>query len=204
MQKIDLKKEQKDIYRPSAKAISSVDVPCMNFLMVDGSGDPNRTPAYVEAIEALYAIAYALKFKVKKGPLEVDYAVMPLEGLWWVDDMRLFSAEQKEAWQWTMMIAQPAFVTAQLFAETVSEVKQKKALPALSKIKFEPYHEGLATQIMYIGPFADEGPTIAKLHAYIGENGHTLQGKHHEIYLSDPRKTAPEKLKTIIRQPFKK
>jgi hypothetical protein len=203
MKKIDLKKEQKQLYNPSAKMFSIVDVPCMNFLMVDGVGDPNRAPAYVEAIEALYAVAYGLKFKIKKDGA-VDYSVMPLEGLWWVDDMRLFSAEHKEAWQWTMMIAQPEFVTVEHFAETVSEVKQKKSLPALAKIKFEPYHEGTAAQIMYIGPFADEGPTIAKLHTYISEGGYTLDGKHHEIYLSDPRKTAPEKLKTIIRQPFKK
>jgi hypothetical protein len=202
MQTIDLKKEWKELYNPSAKAISIVDAPVMNFLMIDGRGDPNSAPEYAAAVESLYAVAYALKFKVKKS-MAIDYGVMPLEGLWWVDDMRLFDVKNKGAWQWTMMIAQPEFVTADLVTETIYEVKQKKDLPLLPQIRFAPYHEGPAAQILYIGPYADEGPTIAQIHATIGQRGHTLAGKHHEIYLSDPRKTAPEKLKTIIRQPFK-
>jgi hypothetical protein len=204
MSKVDLKKQLKQLYTPSAKAVGVVDVPRMSFLMIDGQGDPNTAPAYGAAVEALYALAYGLKFKVKKSPAGVDYSVMPLEGLWWVQDMSQFSLAHKEAWEWTMMIMQPDFVTAGLFAETLAEVQQKKGLPALGQIRFEAYAEGLSAQIMHLGPYAAEAPTIEKIHAFIREQGGQPQGKHHEIYLSDPRKAAPEKLRTIIRQPFKR
>ncbi len=204
MAKIDLKKELRHLYSPSAKAVSVVDVPPLNFLMLDGRGDPNTSPAYAEAVEALYALAYALKFKIKKSKAGVDYAVMPLEGLWWVDDMRQFSVKDKEAWKWTMMIVQPEYVTPALCVETSGEVEKKKALPALSKIRFESYHEGQAAQILHIGPYSEEEPTIAKIHAFIIQSGYQLSGKHHEIYLKDPRRSAPDKLQTVIRQPFKK
>lgn len=203
MTKLDLKKELKHLYNPSAKEVSDVDVPPMNFLMVDGRGDPNVAPEYAEAVEALYAVAYTLKFKVRKGKGGVDFAVMPLEGLWWVKDMTRFDIRDKGAWQWTMMMVQPKPVTAALFAATLPEVVEKKKLPALNRVRFEPYTEGRAAQIMYVGPYADEGPTIARLHDHIRANGHKLHGKHHEIYLGDPRKTAPEKLRTVIRQPFR-
>jgi hypothetical protein len=203
MTKLDLKKELKHLYNPSAKVVSDVDVPPMNFLLVDGRGDPNTAREYVEAVEALYAVAYALKFAVKKSQGGVDFAVMPLEGLWWVEDMTKFDIRDKGAWQWTMMMMQPKPVTAALFAATLPEVGAKKKLPALSRVRFEPYAEGRAAQIMYVGPYADEGPTIARLHEHIRANGHTLHGKHHEIYLGDPRKTAPEKLSTVLRQPFR-
>ncbi|MGC1378849.1 MAG: GyrI-like domain-containing protein [Anaerolineales bacterium] len=203
MEKVDLKKELKSLYNPSAKTVSMVDVPAFNFLMIDGHGNPNTAPEYAQALEALYALAYTLKFKIKKGATGVDYAVMPLEGLWWVEDMDLFSVASKDDWLWTMMIAQPRYVTAELFAEALGEVEKKKGPVALSKARFEAYHEGPSAQIMYFGPYADEGPTIAKIHAFIRESGCQLQGKHHEIYLGDPRKSAPEKLRTVIRQPFK-
>lgn len=203
MAKLDLKKDWQHLYQPSAKRVTVVDVPTLNFLMIDGSGDPNTAQAYVEAVEALYAVAYALKFKIKKGKAGIDYAVMPLEGLWWVDDMRQFSVKDKAAWQWTMMILQPQFVTAQLFAETVGEVGAKKDLPALSRLRFEPYREGQAAQIMHIGPYAAEEPTVTKLHDFIHGRGGERRGKHHEIYLKDPRKSAPGKLLTVIRQPFR-
>jgi hypothetical protein len=203
MTKLDLKKDLKHLYNPPAKVITEVDVPPMNFLMVDGRGDPNVAPEYAQTIEALYAVAYALKFKVKKSRDGVDFAVMPLEGLWWAEDMTRFDIRDKGAWQWTMMIMQPQPVTAALFAATLPEVVEKKKLSALSRVRFEPYAEGRAAQIQYVGPYADEGPTIARLHAHIRESGHALSGKHHEIYLGDPRKTAPEKLRTVIRQPFR-
>lgn len=203
MTKLDLKKEYKQLYQPSAKQVMVVDVPALNFLMIDGRGDPNTAPAYAQAVEALYAVAYALKFKIKQGQTGIDYAVMPLEGLWWVDDMRQFSVKDKAAWQWTMMIVQPDFITASLFAEVMGDVVKKKDLPALSKIKFMPYHEGQAAQIMHIGPYADEAPTVAKLHDFIHARGGERQGRHHEIYLKDPRKSAPSKLRTVIRQPFR-
>ncbi len=203
MPKLDLKKEWKHLYQPSAKAVTAVEVPALNYLMVDGRGDPNTAQAYVEAVEALYAVAYALKFKVKNGKAGIDYAVMPLEGLWWAEDMRQFSVKDKDAWQWTMMIVQPEYVTAKLFAETLGEVQKKKRLPALARLRFESYHEGRAAQIMHLGPYADEEPTITKLHDFIHARGGERQGKHHEIYLKDPRKSAPGKLLTVIRQPFR-
>ncbi len=204
MTKIDLRKELKHLYNPSAKQVSLVDVPPLRFLMLDGRGDPNTAPEYAQAVQALYSLAYGLKFKVKKGPVGVDFAVMPLEGLWWVEDMSQFSLQDKQAWLWTMMILQPDFVTPELFAETRAEVEKKKGLPALSGVRLESYHEGPAAQVMHIGPYADEEPTIARLHAFIHEQGYRLRGKHHEIYLQDPSRTAPDKLQTVIRQPIDK
>jgi hypothetical protein len=203
MPKLDLKKDLKALYNPSAKAISVVDVPPLTFLMLDGHGDPNTAPAYVEAVQALYALAYALKFRVKHADPAADFAVMPLEGLWWAADQSAFTAGRKDTWDWTMLILQPAAVTPALFAETLAEVREKKPdLPALARARLETYREGPAAQIKYFGAYADEGPTIANLHAFIADQGHTLTGKHHEIYLGDPRRTAPAKLATVIRQPF--
>ena len=201
MAKLDLKKEFKHLYKPSAREVSVVDVAEMKFLMIDGVGDPNTAPEYQEAMEALYAVSYTLKFKIKKGEAAVDYVVMPLEGLWWTEDMSEFSTIDKDAWEWTAMIVQPDFVTRELVDEVVQEVREKKNPAALSKVRFESYHEGLSVQILHIGPYSEEGPTIEKLHAFAESNGYQLRGKHHEIYLSDPRRTAPEKWKTVIRQP---
>lgn len=201
MPKIDIKKEQKALYAPSAKACTLVDVPIMNFLMFDGTGDPNRSPQFQSGAEALYTLSYTLKFMLKKGAAGPDYAVMPLEGLWWAEDMTTFSVNERANWLWTLLIAQPAEVTADQVAAALSAAQKKKALPALAQVRFEPYHEGLSAQIMHIGPFAAEGPTIAQLHTFIDEQSYDRRGKHHEIYLSDPRRTAPEKMKTVIRQP---
>ena len=203
MTKIDFKKELKHLYKPSAKKVEIVDVRQMNFLMIDGKGDPNTSQEFQDAVEALYSLSYTLKFMIKKGGLKVDFGVMPLEGLWWTDDMSQFSTENKDNWKWTLMIMQPEYVTAELFNEAVEQVKKKKNPPALSKVRFEVFSEGKAAQIIHIGPFSEEGPTIKKVHSFIQENGCKLSGKHHEIYLSDIRKAAPEKWKTIIRQPMK-
>ncbi len=204
MKKVDFKKELKELYQPTAKTVVEVDVPTMNFLMIDGMGDPNTSPAYAAAVEALYAVAYALKFMVKKGDLAVDYGVMPLEGLWWAEDMRQFTTEDKSNWLWTMMMMQPEFVTEAMVVQMMAEVKQKKKLLALELMRFAPYAEGTCAQILHIGPFSEEGPTIAKVHEYIEANGYQLSGKHHEIYLSDIRKADPAKWKTVIRQPLAK
>ena len=203
MGKVDLKKDLKHLYNPSAGEVSMVDVPPMDFLMVDGAGDPNASVEYQQAMEALFTLSYALKFKVKKS-VGVDYVVMPLEGLWWTDDPSQFNMDNKAIWKWTAMIMQPEHVTAEMVAEVLEEVREKKGLPALERVRFETYHEGLSAQIMHIGPYAAEEPTIARLHSFIRENGYEPSGKHHEIYLSDPRKTAPEKLRTVLRQPVRK
>ncbi len=203
MEKVDLKRTLKNLYGSSTKAASFVDVPAMSFLMVDGKGDPNTAQEYRNAIEALYSVAYTLKFMVKQGPTAVDYGVMPLEGLWWSDDMDDFLAGRKDNWQWTAMIMQPEYVTEELFEEAVQRAAKKKELPALSKVRLEQFAEGRAAQIMHIGPYSAERPAIEKLHAFILENGCELFGKHHEVYLGDFRKAAPDKLQTIIRQPVR-
>ena len=182
MEKVDFKKQLRELYNPSQKQITSVDVPEMNFLMIDGEGNPNNSPQYREAVEALFTVSYTLKFSIKKSK-GIDYTVMPLEGLWWGDDMASFSAENKNAWKWTSMIMQPKDVTAQEVKAAIVQAAKKKELPALSKLRFEAFHEGLSAQILYVGPFANEGPTIAKIHDYVASTGHTLSGKHHEIYL---------------------
>ena len=202
MNKVDYKKELKHLYKPSALKIEFKDIPEMNFLMIDGTGDPNTSLDYKEAIEALFTLSYTLKFMIKKGELGIDYGVMPLEGLWWVDDMSKFDQNKKEDWKWTAMIMQPEVVTNELVASATVEVRKKKNPKALSKIRFEAFTEGKAAQTLHIGPFSEEGPIIKKVHDCIINDGHKLSGKHHEIYLSDIRRAAPEKWKTIVRQPY--
>lgn len=202
MQKLDWKKELKHLYQPSAKEVMQVDIPAMNYLMIDGKGDPNTAREYAEAVETLFAVAYAIKFAVKKSLLTIDYGVMPLEGLWWADDMSQFATGDKSNWLWTMMIVQPPFITQEMAEATIAEVKKKKNPAAISRLRMEAFTEGKCAQALHIGPFSTEAPTIAKVHLFIESNGGKLHGKHHEIYLSDIRKAAPEKWKTIIRQPF--
>lgn len=202
MQKIDYKKELKPLYNSPTGKVVEVVVPQLQFLMVDGEGDPNTASAYAEAVEALYTLSYTLKFMVKKGAAAIDYGVMPLEGLWWADDMSAFTVERKGDWKWTMMIMQPNLVTAEMVEQAAVEAQKKKSLAALPLVRLETFEEGLCAQIMHLGPFSEEGPTIEKLHHYIESSGHALSGKHHEIYLSDIRKADPAKWKTIIRQPM--
>jgi hypothetical protein len=201
MQKLDLVKEFGDLYRPPAQQPVLVQVPQLAFVMIDGAGDPNTSPEYVQAVEALYAVSYGAKFAAKRGSEPVDYRVLPLEGLWWSEDMADFPEGRRDAWSWTMLIAQPPVVTATLLGQAVAEAGRKKDLPALGRLRFERFTEGLCAQIMHVGPYSAEGPTIQKLHAFIAEQGYALRGKHHEIYLGDPRRTAPERLRTVIRQP---
>ena len=201
MSKIDFKRDLKHLYQPAGQ-FTLVDVPAMQFLMIDGHGDPNTAVAYQEAVAALYAVAYKLKF-MSKQQLAQDYAVMPLEGLWWANDMDTFTTERdKSQWDWTMMIMQPDWLTPVMFAEATAVVQKQKALPALGQLRLESYHEGLSVQIMHTGSYDDETPTLHKLHhEFMPANGLVFNGRHHEIYLSDPRRVAPEKLKTVLRQP---
>ncbi len=206
MANIDLKKTHKTLYAPSAKTVNEVTVPSFNYLMLDGEGDPNTAPAYAEAVSVLYALAYGIR-AVSKAAGTV-YTVMPLEGLWWWEEMprdvpSFLSAVDKSNFLWTMMILQPDHVTPEMVeAARQTVAKKKKNPPRLEEVRFERYDEGDCVQIMHIGPYADEAPTVKRLHDHIAENGYALRGKHHEIYLSDPRKVAPEKMKTVIRQPF--
>lgn len=202
MTTIDLKKQLQHLYAPSARDVAIVDVPQLNFLMIDGEGDPNTARSFSDAIETLYPLSYTLKFMVKKGATGIDYGVMPLEALWWADDMSAFTTGNKDAWKWTLMIMQPEFITPAMIEEAIQDVRRRKNPPALPLVRFEAFTEGKAAQIMHIGPFSDEGPTIEKVHAYIDKNGGRRTGKHHEIYLSDIRRAAPEKWKTVVRQPL--
>jgi hypothetical protein len=201
--KLDLKAARPDLYRP-AREVALVDVPAFPFLMVDGAGDPNTATAYCEAVEALYSVAYTLKFALKKAGAEaLDYVVLPLEGLWWLADGVDYAPESDRAlWRWTMMIRQPDVVTSEHVAAACAAAARKKALPALALLRFESFTEGRAAQVMHTGPYSEEGPTIARLHDFITAQGHQFTGKHHELYLSDPKRTAPERLKTILRQPI--
>jgi hypothetical protein len=199
---VDLKRELRHLYAPSRKDFEVVEVPPMSFLMVNGHGDPNVAPAYQAAVEALYGVAYAVKF-MSKRELGIDYVVPPLEGLWWAEDMAAFThLRDKSAWDWTMMIMQPAWIGAEMVDQAWQEVAKKKDLPGLEALRFESYHEGLAVQILHVGSYEDEAPTLERLHrVFMPQHGYRPNGKHHEIYLNDPRKVAAEKLKTILRQP---
>jgi hypothetical protein len=201
---MDLLKELKQLYQPSPKEPVIVDVPAFNFLMLDGQGDPNTSQLYQEVVSALYSLSYTIKFAIKKAQA-VDFKVMPLEGLWWVEgkqnDQADFLKLEKDAWFWTMMILQPPLVTRD-WVETARETAMKKAASSqIGQIRFEPYHEGLSVQVMHLGPYSTEAPNIARMHEFALTQGYQLRGKHHEIYLGDPRRTAPEKLRTVLRQP---
>ncbi len=203
MSKVDFKKTLKQFYIPP-KEFVIVDVPEMQFVMVDGHGDPNTAQEYQDAVEALYAVAYKMKF-ISKKELEKDYVVPPLEGLWWAEDMETFHTREKSEWDWTMMIMTPEWISVEIFDEAIKQVRQAKDPASLDQVRLERYHEGLSVQIMHIGSYDDEGPVLAQMHSdFIPNNGFVENGKHHEIYLSDPRRVAPEKLKTVLRQPVLK
>ena len=202
MSKIDYKKELKHLYRPSAKKVEAVDVPRMNFLMIDGKGDPSTSQEFKDAIGVLYPLSYTLKFMIKKGEIGVDYGVLPLEGLWWADDMSSFVDDRREHWQWTLMIMQPELVTEEMVQEANEQVLKKKNPVSLPLVRFESFEEGKVAQIIHIGPFSEERSTVEKVHTFIEERESKRRGKHHEIYLSDIRRTAASNLRTIIRQPM--
>ena len=199
--KVDLKRELREYYAPK-RTPALVEVPELTFLMIDGHGDPNVSVEYRDAVSALFAVSYAARFALKRAGV-LDYGVMPLEGLWWVPNMSTFSTAEKSAWDWTAMIVQPDDVTADVLADARASAAAKKALPALNRLRLERFAEGPAAQVLHIGPYSAEGPTIAALHAFIADNGLERAGKHHEIYLGDPRRSAPDKLKTVIRQPVR-
>jgi hypothetical protein len=203
MIKIDLRNELKHLYSPSSKEVILLRVPKFNFLMVDGTGDPNNSKQFQNAIEALYGMSYTMKFMYRKEK-NIDYPVMALEGLWWMKDNVPFDWRKKEDWRWTLMIMQPKYVTKGLVKKAKEQLQEKKDPPAISKLRFEAFNEGLCVQIMHIGPYSAEGPTIKKLHTVAREHNYEVHGKHHEIYLSDPRRAKPEKLKTVIRQAVRK
>lgn len=212
MAAFDYKKEYKDLYLPKEKPCI-VDVPAMRFIMVDGKGDPNTSPLYKEAVEVLYSLSYSIKMSKKSGTQPegyFDYVVPPLEGLWWFEDNTFDGSVigRKDEFSWVMMIRVPEFVTPEVFATARESVAKKKPGLDTSKARLEDFTEGLCAQIMHIGPYDDEPRSVAVLEKFIHENGCRTEmsgmRQHHEIYLGDPRKTAPEKLKTVIRHPIVK
>ena len=200
MAKMDLKKELKPLYTASATEAALVSAWPLNYLMFNGFGDPDADPEFQAGIEALYTGSYTLKFMLKKN-LGLDWVVPPLEGLWWLL-LADFDPSRRDDWHWTLMLPQPTEVTRELLEQAVAAAKQKKPLPLLEKLRLEIYDEGQAAQILHVGPYSEEAATIERLHAFITAKGYHICGKLHEIYLSDPRRTAPEKLQTILRQPF--
>ena len=206
MAAIDPKKTL-DAYRAKRGEFRVVEVPPLQYLMIDGAGDPNTSPAYRDAVSALFPVAYALKF-ASRSELGVDTVVMPLDGLWHAPDMESFTSRRdKSAWMWTSMIMVGDHITASMFAHAVESVAQKAAkkkepIPALDAVRLETLEEGTCVQTLHVGPFDDEGPVLDDLHhRFIPENGLQMRGRHHEIYLSDLRRTDPAKLRTILRQP---
>jgi Uncharacterized conserved protein len=209
MEKTDFRKDDRAFYTGKAGVWTLVEVPEWRFLAIDGEGDPNTARAYAEAVRALYALSYGVKFHAK-AVRRRDHAVGPLEGLWWADDMETFIRREKDRWKWRMMIRQPDWLDdADLAA--VREATLKKAAKAagegadpevVARVEFWRYREGLSAQALHVGAYDEEGPLLADLHdRFLPENGLTPSGRHHEIYLGDPRRTAPAKLKTILRQP---
>ena len=213
MKTLDLKKELKYLYMPSAKKVELVQVPRLQFAMVEGAiekgSEPGKSPSFAEATEALYGISYTLKFMVKKRKTNaVDYPVMALEGLWWVED-GVFDITVKDNWFYILMILQPDVITKEIFEEGVEQVRRKKGdSAALSELRLAEFEEGLCMQTMHIGPYASEPATVERMRSFAMENGYQdcvgLGGKHHEIYLGDPRKADPAKLKTVLRHPVEK
>ena len=206
MAPLDLVRLHKPLYAPSARHAAIVEVPELAFLMVDGRGDPETAESYHQALEALYSVAYTLKFTLRKAHAERDFKVAPLEGLWWADEAAPTMARllnDRDAWNWTMMIAVPEWVTAEEVAAAVQAAARKRELPAAPLLRLGRLEEGLAAQIMHVGPYSAEAATVERLHAFVAAEGYELRGRHHEIYLGDPRRSAPERLKTVLRNPVR-
>jgi len=197
----DVKRDLRALYAPKNRDWEPVTVPPQHFLAVDGAGDPNTAPAYTEAVEALYAVAYTVKFTGKRAGH--DSVVGPLEGLWYADDAAVFSARDKAGWNWTMLICLPEWVSDADVDDAIMAARaKKKTLPGLSRVRVERLDEGLCMQLLHVGSYDEETPALTRLHGEVLPAERLRErGKHHEVYLGDPRRTAPERLKTVVRQP---
>ncbi len=205
MRTIDLRKEFKHLYQPSAKAPVLVEVPDLQFLMIDGEMEPGLlpgdSPAFAAAIGALYGAAYTLKFMFKRAKEDpVDFPVLALEGLWWADDGDV-DLTRPGAWRWRLMILTPDVVTSESFETASGQLREKHPEAPVERLRLERFAEGLSVQMMHVGPYADEPRTFELMRTFAASQGFSLCGKHHEIYLGDPRRAAPEKLKTVLRHP---
>ncbi len=205
MDTIDFKKKYHELYSAPAGKVGEVVVPKFIFAMVDGEGaqgGPEASPEFQNAIGALYSITFTLKFARKKAGLGPDYTISPLEGLWWMADGQPFDIARTGQWRWTLMIMQPDFIDPAEFAQTLGELKLSKPNPALAKLRLEAFEEGPSVQIMHVGPYSAEAENIQKMEDYCAAHGYALRGRHHEIYLGDPRRARPDKLRTLLRHPF--
>ena len=198
----DVKRELKQLYAPKNTDWALVDVPEQQFLAIDGQGDPNTSAEYADAVAALYSVAYTVKFASKRAGR--DLVVGPLEGLWWADEPEVFTTRAKDSWHWRMLISQPDWIGEEAIAEAKEAASAKKELPAIADVRREVLREGLSAQVLHIGSYDDEGPVLARLHhEWLAANGLGMTGLHHEVYLGDPRKTEPAKLRTVLRQPVR-
>ncbi|MGH3736321.1 MAG: GyrI-like domain-containing protein [Micromonosporaceae bacterium] len=203
MTRYDVKRALKQCYAPTNADWALVDVPPQQFIAIDGQGDPNTSADYARAVAALYAVAYTIKFTSKRS-LGRDFVVGPLEGLWWSDNPEVFTTRAKDAWHWRMLISQPDWITGDLIDEARQAALAKKGLSTIADVRREALHEGTSAQVLHIGPYDDEGPVLATLHhEYLAVHHLRMSGHHHEIYLGDPRRTEPARLKTILRQPVR-
>jgi hypothetical protein len=199
----DPKKVFKELYAARRGDFTIVEVPQLRFLAIDGKGDPNASPAYSDAIQALYSVSYAAKFESKRN-LAKDFVVGPLEGLWRADDPNAFITRDKDAWEWTMMITQPEWITHEIISAAGEQARAKKHLPAVDQLRLFTWEEGECVQILHVGSYEDEAPVLARMHdEYMPARSLTFNGDHHEIYLSDPRRTPPARWKILLRQPVK-
>ena len=208
MKKLDLRRTHKHLYQPSARKVEVVDVPELSFLTLDGKIEkghaPGDSPSFLAALQALFGISYTLKFQSKlRKKNAIDYPVMPLEALWWVEDGR-FELSKPDNWCWRAMMMQPEHIDAKMFDEALVQLRAKKPSPTLKHLRLESFCEGLCIQTMHIGPYSSEPATVERMHAFAQENGYLLANQHHEIYLGDPRRSAPEKLKTVLRHQAEK
>jgi len=215
VKKLDLRKQLKQFYAPSAKQVEIVEVPPFKFLMLDGKIEPGRapedSPSFRAAFGALYGMSFTLKFMSKLNKTKpIDYKIMALEGLWWTEESGEFRVDRKDDLLWTMMMLQPDHISRAMVAEAARQIKSREVAkdrepnPAVDRLRFEVFKEGICMQIMHVGPYSEEPRTVERMMAFAGDNGYVLRGKHHEIYLGDPRKSKPERLRTILRQPIKK
>lgn len=203
MQNYDIKTARRDLYAPKSARFEVVDIPEMPFLMADGNGNPNTSPVYATVVEALYTTAYAVR-AIAKEELHRTHTVGPLEGLWSADDLRVFQTRDKDAWDWTLMIVQPEWISTDLATEAMERARKKRGPDAIDRVRFDTFNEGLSVQVLHVGSYDDEAPTIVRMHdEFIPAEGLTLRGRHHEIYLSDARRTGPSRLRTILRQPVR-
>jgi hypothetical protein len=208
MKKLDLRKKWKHLYHPSARKIEVVDVPELSFLIVDGRIEKGKSPStstsFLEAVQALFGASYTLKFQSKlRKPDAIDYPVMALEALWWVED-GVFELSQPDHWSWRAMMMQPEHITAELLEDALEQLREKRPSPGLSRLRLERFTEGSCIQTMHVGPYSTEPATVERMRAFAAEHGYTFRNQHHEIYLSDPRRCAPTKMKTVLRHGVEK